>query len=175
LVFLLDEGDRLNRFSEATQMQLRGLLQDAFINQHVRLVWCGVSIDRAWQSDTSPWFNLFKAEFHIDSLKPEEARRLILEPVAGVYEYEAEAVTRIQELSLNKPYPIQSLCSNLIDYAQERGMTRGCLTLQDVEAIWADIQQKDQSDQSPAYESNQPQVQIAESQTKYETSENNSP
>ncbi len=151
LVFLLDEGERLNEFSEETQMRLRGLLQKPLINQHVRLVWSGVGIDRTWYSDTSPWFNLFKDEFHVDSLRPEDARRLILEPVAGVYDYEQEAVAKIQELSLNKPYLIQRLCSNCIYHVQERGMNRGRITLQDVEAVWADIQKRDESNKLFTY------------------------
>lgn len=142
LVFLLDEGDHLNEFSETTQMQLRGLLQNAFINQHVRLVWSGVSIDQTWQSNTSPWFNLFRSEFRLDSLSAENARRLILEPVEGIYLYEEAAIAKIQELSLNKPYLIQRLCCDCIDYIQEREGNQDCITLQDVETVWVSTQQR---------------------------------
>jgi hypothetical protein len=137
LIFLLDEGDHLNEFSEQTQMQLRGLLQKPLINQHVRLVWSGVGIDRTWHSETSPWFNLFKTEFHMGSLEPEEARRLILEPVAGVYNYEDEAVAKIFALTECKPYLIQRLCGNCIDYLQEQSTKRDHITRQDIEAVKA--------------------------------------
>lgn len=135
-VFLLDEGDRLNEFSEETQMRLRGLLQKPLINQHVRLVWSGVSINHTWHSDTSPWFNLFKNEFYLSGLEPEEARHLILEPVAGIYNYSEDAILKIQELTQKKPYLIQWLCSRCINYLHEQGRIQGHVTLQDVETTW---------------------------------------
>ena len=164
LVFLLDEGDRLNEFSESTQMKLRGLLQTPLMNKHVQLVWSGARIDQVWKSDTSPWFNLFKADFHLGSLKPEAARNLITQPVNNLYDYEDAAISKILALTNRKPYPIQQVCSACIASleAEQRH-----ITVQDVERAWTKQKQDNQSKPSLTYQTASPQTQIAEAQTPY--------
>lgn len=142
LVFLIDEGDYLNKFSKETQERLRGLLQDPFINQHVRLVWSGVEIDHAWKSATSPWYNILKPDVPLDRLETEEALRLISGPVAGVYRYDDTAITKILELTQHKPYLIQLLCQKCIDYVQKHGVRRGRIILEDVEAVQSDFEKE---------------------------------
>ncbi|MFN8459108.1 MAG: hypothetical protein U0401_31410 [Anaerolineae bacterium] len=79
-------------------MRLRGSLQKPLINQHM-FGWFGLEcpLNHTWHSDTSPWFNLFKNEFYL--FRTGRGRHLILEPVAGIYNYSEDAILKIQELT----------------------------------------------------------------------------
>jgi hypothetical protein len=111
---------------------LRGALMTP-TGQHVLLVWSGQAIERTWRSWGSPWYNLFKHEIQLGGLEEAEARRLIVEPVKGLFEYDEEAIAGILSYSQGVPYQIQRLCSacvrRLLDEERDR------ITVADVDVV----------------------------------------
>ena len=65
------------------------------------------------------WSALFGIGYRIgvSSLSKEDARRLVIEPVAGRLEYEASARDRVLEMCACHPFLIQSRCSRVFDQA----------------------------------------------------------
>jgi hypothetical protein len=75
------------------------------------------------------------------TLKPfslEEARQLILKPVASIYHYDDKAVTKILEETDGHPFRLQQLCREIIQRVTEKKRKR--ITLVDVETTLDTIQ-----------------------------------
>jgi len=122
LVLLLDEGDELNRYDSRVQARLRGVFMTR-AGRYLRMVWSGLSIDKEWKLGTSPWYNLF-IETYLAPFTREEARRLIEEPVRGIYRYDKDAIELILRYSECKPFRIQQICLATINRVLARRRRR---------------------------------------------------
>ena len=55
----------------------------------------------------------------VTALDPENARRVVIEPVKGKLSYSPEAVDRVLALTARQPYLLQCLCNRVFDFAVE--------------------------------------------------------
>lgn len=131
LVLLIDEVDELNKFSERVNQKLRSVFMKTFAENLVAVM-SGAHIRKNWESEGSPWYNFFE-EIEVPPLDKEHAVELIRQPVAGIFSYDAVAVTKIIEYSECKPYTIQRYCVNAINRIIEQKRRR--VTAGDVEAV----------------------------------------
>jgi ligand-binding sensor domain-containing protein len=131
LILLMDEVDVMNSYDQLVQQQFRRILMKRFARQ-VGVVASGVHVFREWSRDESPFRNLF-VEIHLGTMEEEAARRLITEPVKGIYSYDDEAVDLILRYSEHKPWRIQRLCLELVNRLLAERRTR--VTRQDVEEV----------------------------------------
>jgi PAS domain S-box-containing protein len=142
LVLLLDEGDELNKYDPRVQARLRGVFMTK-AGRYLRIVWSGLSIDKEWKLDTSPWYNLFAISIRLAPFTREEAVRLIEEPVKGIYRYDEDAIELILQYSEYKPFHIQQICLATINcvLAQKRRRGTGLIqvTKEDVERAYLDL------------------------------------
>src|SRR5215469_6222928 len=62
------------------------------------------------------WSTFFNLASHrpLSKLKPEDAQRLIEEPVAGYLQYDRFAIEKIRQLTGDQPYLIHIMCDTLI-------------------------------------------------------------
>jgi len=132
LILLLDEVDVMNGYDQLVQQQFRRILMKQFARQ-IGIVASGVHVFQEWSRQESPFHNLF-VEIHLDPLEEKEARRLIIEPVRGVYDYDDEAVDLILRYSERKPWRIQRLCLEAVNRLLLERRTR--VTGQDVEEVY---------------------------------------
>ena len=131
LILLLDEVDVMNGYDQLVQQQFRRILMKRFAQQ-VGVVASGVHVFREWSREESPFRNLF-VEIHLGTMEEEAARRLITEPVKGIYGYDDEAVDLILRYSEHKPWRIQRLCLEVVNRLLAERRTR--VTRQDVEEV----------------------------------------
>lgn len=129
LILLLDEIDVINRYDSVTQQQLRRIFMRTFA-RNLGAVVAGIQISKEWDRVESPWYNLFN-EIELGPLNDDAARRLILEPVKGVYGFDPEAVELILDVSQGRPFYIQQHCLEAVNNMLAAGRTR--VTLEDVE------------------------------------------
>jgi hypothetical protein len=132
LILLLDEVDVMNGYDQLVQQQFRRILMKRFARQ-VGVVASGVNVFREWSREESPFRNLF-VEIHLGTMEEEAARRLITEPVKGIYGYDDEAVDLILRYSEHKPWRIQRLCLEVVNRLLAERRTRA--TRQDVEEVY---------------------------------------
>jgi tetratricopeptide (TPR) repeat protein len=137
LVFLIDEVDELNRYSERTNQRLRAIFMKTFSEQLVAVL-TGSNIRKEWESESSPWYNFFE-QVPMPMLAREEALRLIHDPVKGFFKFEAAAAEKIWEASQGKPFVIQKFCVRLVNLAIEK--RRRTIVTPDVEAIRNEVLQ----------------------------------
>ncbi len=137
LVFLIDEVDELNRYSERTNQRLRAIFMKSF-SENLVAVLTGSNIRKEWESESSPWYNFFE-QVPMPALAHDEAMQLIHVPVKGFYKYEPEAAERIWEVSQGKPFVIQKFCVRLVNLAIEK--RRRKIAAADVEAIRNEVLQ----------------------------------
>ena len=129
LVLLIDEVDELNDYDPRVSQSLRSLFMKRFA-ENLAAVVAGVSIRKEWERETSPWYNFFE-EIEVEALSPREAERLVLEPVRGMFRFEAGAAQRIVAMTGGKPFQIQRRCLALVQRLHEEG--RRTVTLIDCE------------------------------------------
>jgi hypothetical protein len=91
-----------------------------------------VRIRKEWEKEGSPWYNFFE-EIAVDAISPEEARRLVIEPIRGTFRFEAGAAERIVAAAGGKPFQIQRRCLALVQRLHEEG--RRTITRADVDAL----------------------------------------
>ncbi|MDZ7291325.1 MAG: ATP-binding protein [candidate division KSB1 bacterium] len=135
LVFLMDEVDELNRYSERTNQQLRAIFMKSF-SENLAAVLTGSTIRKKWESESSPWYNFFE-QIPMPALTRDEAMQLIHAPVKGFFKYAPEAANRIWEISEGKPFVIQKFCVRLVNLAIER--RRRKIGAAEVEAIRQEV------------------------------------
>jgi hypothetical protein len=133
LVLLLDEIDELNGYSHRTNQRLRGLFMRSFADQLVAVA-AGVGIARDWDHEGSPWYNFFE-ELDVGPLDPSAARKLVIEPIAGVLAVDDAAVESLLAAADGRPYLIQKIALAAVQRAHDEG--RGRITLDDVERVTA--------------------------------------
>lgn len=122
LVLLLDEVDVLNEFSEKTNQKLRGIFMKEYA-EHLSCVMAGIGIKKEWESAGSPWYNFFE-EIPMHDFDRDAAKKLILEPVSGIFSYSPDAIEAILRFCGGKPYLIQKMCVSLIDTKLREGSFR---------------------------------------------------
>lgn len=131
LVLLIDEVDELNKYSEQVNQKLRSIFMKTFA-QNLVAIMSGTSIRKSWESEGSPWYNFFE-EIDVPPFEPEDAAKLITEPVAGIFSYDQDAVAKIIEYSECKPYVIQKFCVQVVNCIIEEKRRR--VTVADVDAV----------------------------------------
>ena len=117
IVFLMDEVDAINDFSEKTNQKLRGIFMKTF-SDHLSSVMAGIHLKKHWESSGSPWYNFFE-EIPMTHLAKEAARDLITDPVKGIFTYENEAIDMILNESGCQPFLIQKICVSLLNQQLE--------------------------------------------------------
>jgi streptogramin lyase len=132
LVFLIDEVDALNAYSNQVKYQLRSVFQGGNLAERVRTVMAGVHLDLEGPPEFSPPFN-YLYPFTMRPFTPEEARSLIVAPVRGFYRYEPAAVERITALSEGRPLVIQAFGLRLVERILDE--KRRTVVLEDVESV----------------------------------------
>jgi tetratricopeptide (TPR) repeat protein len=137
LVFLIDEVDELNRYSERTNQRLRAIFMKSF-SENLVAVLTGSNIRKEWESESSPWYNFFE-QVPMPALARDEAMQLIHAPVKGFYKYEPAAAERIWEVSQGKPFVIQKFCVRLVNLAIEKRHRK--IVAADVETIRNEVLQ----------------------------------
>jgi CheY-like chemotaxis protein len=136
LILLMDEMDVMNSYNQRVQSQLRSIFQKPFAH-NLGVVVAGTDLRQQWERYESPFYNMFTPL----TLKPfslEEARQLILKPVASIYQYDDKAVTKILEETGGHPFRLQQLCREIIQRVTEKKRKR--ITLVDVETTLETIQ-----------------------------------
>ncbi|MCG3118960.1 MAG: hypothetical protein ALAOOOJD_01256 [bacterium] len=137
LVFLIDEVDELNRYSERTNQWLRAIFMKSF-SENLVAVLTGSNIRKEWESESSPWYNFFE-QVPMPGLSREETMQLIHAPVKGFFKFAPVAASRIWEISQGRPFVIQKFCVRLVNLAIEK--RRRQITADDVEAIRHEVMQ----------------------------------
>jgi len=118
LILLLDEADLISTYDQIVQEQLRGVLMSSLARK-VKVVLSGTYISKDWHLQSSPWYNLFSREILLPPLDAREVKRLIQQPVQGVYRYDQEAISRIIAYSDRRPFEAQKLCLHAVKEALE--------------------------------------------------------
>jgi Cdc6-like AAA superfamily ATPase len=113
LVLLVDEGDALNRYSQAILAQLRTIFMVRAANYLKIVLTAEVKDNREWRLEGSPWSSIFGKQYHLTPFTSTEARRLITEPVPH-YRYQPEAIELILERSQLIPRHIQNICRQAV-------------------------------------------------------------
>lgn len=122
LILLLDEMDVMNTYDPLVQQQMRRLFMRTFA-RNLGAVVAGIQISKEWDRVESPWYNLFN-EIELGPLDDEAARRLILDPVKGIYSYDPAAVDFIIEASQGRPFYVQQHCLEAVNYMLTQGRRR---------------------------------------------------
>jgi hypothetical protein len=135
IIFLLDEADVLSSYSSLTQQQFRRILQDVFA-RNLGVVISGVHISKAWDRVESPWYNMF-VEVVVPPLNRQESELLMRGPVAGVYEWEDEAIRFIWHRSHGRPHRIQQIAHEAVNIMLDDQRRR--ITLSDVRQAYERI------------------------------------
>jgi hypothetical protein len=117
LILLFDEFEMLEQKIKEGQLDanflkyLRGLMQ-----HRVGINFLLAGAPRIRNLTEGYWSTFFNLAVHcpISKLKPEDAQRLIEEPVAGYLQYDRSAIEKIRQLTGDQPYLIHSMCDTLI-------------------------------------------------------------
>ena len=140
VVLLMDEVGQLKYYETHTLSKFRRIFQE---EARLGIVMAGYEIERQLNDVTSPWHNQLVV-LRLNAMKEENARKLIMEPVRGVYSYASDAVELILKESQRKPYLIQKICHaavaamlNRVHQLRGQGQeTEAMISLEDVmEAI----------------------------------------
>jgi len=130
LVLMLDEVDVINGYDTLTQQQLRRILVSD-LAENVGAVVAGAYINKTWMREESPWYNLFY-EITLEPFSDAEARRLLVEPVQGIYEWDAEALDYLVGLANGRPHRLQQHAFAVVNHMLAERRLR--ITLVDVMA-----------------------------------------
>lgn len=138
VVLLIDEVDELNDYDPRVSQSLRSLFMKRFA-ENLAAVVAGVRIRKEWEKEGSPWYNFFE-EIEVDAISAQEAQRLVLEPVRGLFRFEAGTAERIVAAAGGKPFQIQRRCLALVQRLHEEG--RRTVTQADVDALEAEVREE---------------------------------
>jgi ligand-binding sensor domain-containing protein/Cdc6-like AAA superfamily ATPase len=116
LILMLDEADVISTHDQIVQEQLRGVLMSSLARK-VKVLLAGTYISKEWHLQSSPWYNLFSREIMLPPLDERGIKRLIQQPVQGVYRYDQEAIRRIIAYSDRRPFEAQRLCLHAVKEA----------------------------------------------------------
>jgi ligand-binding sensor domain-containing protein len=130
VVLLIDEMDVINTYDALVQQQLRRIFMSSQA-YNLGAVVAGIQISKAWDRVESPWYNMFN-EIQVDPFPQDEARRLLVEPVRGVYEWEGPALEFVLAHADGRPYRLQQFGLQAVNHMLAEGRER--INLADVEA-----------------------------------------
>ena len=147
VVLLVDEVDVLNEFGEKTNQKLRGIFMKDYA-EHLTCVMAGIHLKKEWESSGSPWYNFFE-EIPVNAIEESSARKLILEPVRGIFKYQPAAVDLIFNATGGHPYLIQKVCVSLI--GEKLNANRFRITRPDVETVLKKMNEEIQRNQHELY------------------------
>jgi hypothetical protein len=135
VVFQVDEISRFNRLKYGTLLQFRSL----FITDHrVKAVLSGKFVDRSRDTaQDSPWWNFIGKEIEIEPLTPDEARTLLVTPVAGLFTYDEDAIQKILARGEGKPLALQQMGRDILQYKYNHDLLGPRITLSEVTAALA--------------------------------------
>lgn len=139
LLLMFDETVRLAEVVQTGQMDrivfnyLRGLMEQ---NERLDFIFSLSSQLEAIRREFGILFTsaLYK---HISFLEPNEARRLITEPVRGLFAYEPGVLDRILELTNGHPYYTQLVCHSL--FARWQANQDHQITIKDVDIVLPEV------------------------------------
>lgn len=131
LILLVDEADVISTYDQIVQEQFRGVLMSS-LARHIKVVVAGTYISKEWHLQSSPWYNLFSREIMLPPFDVEEIKRLIQQPVQGVYRYDQGAIRRIIAYSDRRPFEAQKLCLHAVK--ETLGQKKRHVTVSEVEA-----------------------------------------
>ncbi|RQW04510.1 ATP-binding protein [candidate division KSB1 bacterium] len=117
-VLLIDEADAMNQYDQSIHAQLRRIFMQEFSLNFAAII-SGTNYIQSWNRPESPWWNLFTL-IELNSFNKSDAAKLIQAPVKGIFKFNSDAIDTIIEATGGKPYPIQTLCMNLIYSALDR-------------------------------------------------------
>lgn len=128
VVFQIDEINLLVNFDYNTLLMFRALM----VHQPLfKTVLSGITLFKNRDRDAlSPWWNLYR-EIPIEPLTSVEARKLITEPVKGLFHYDDVVIDRIHAHARGRPLQIQDLCTNILRYKYRKRIIRRRITLED--------------------------------------------
>ncbi len=115
MIVMMDEIQKMDDFESIIPEQLRRILLN---EERVKMVMAGVEFFKQQGMKTSP-FNIH-TDILVAKFEEEEARKLILEPVQGVYFFQEEAINKIIGLSDLEPMKVQNLCRDAIQRMLKR-------------------------------------------------------
>lgn len=141
LVFMIDEIDIMNKFDESTKSNLRSIFQDPSA-ENLKIIATASHIEE-WSGPTSDWTNFF-SEHELGPFSDEDARKLIEKPVAGLFNYEEEAIEKIMAYTNNQPFTIQRYCEFIITRAYAEKKKK--IIVEDVEYVHHDISRKEKNE-----------------------------
>ncbi|MCP4345878.1 MAG: hypothetical protein GY795_10180 [Desulfobacterales bacterium] len=129
IVFQIDEIPLITDFD--TLGKLRAILVR---EPRFRAVLSGKNIPKDTELDlVSPWWNIF-TEIEVEPLTPSEARKLITEPVQGLFQFDEKAIDHIIGRAQGKPLSIQTMCADLLHYKYSTGKFTTRITEEDLYA-----------------------------------------
>lgn len=114
-VLLIDEADAMNQYDQSIHAQLRRIFMQEFSLNFAAII-SGTNYIQSWNRPESPWWNLFTL-IELNSFNKSDAAKLIQAPVKGIFKFKNDAIDAIIEATGSKPYQIQTLCLNLVNYA----------------------------------------------------------
>lgn len=124
VVLMLDEFDALIKCVQAGPLSkevlnyLRGIVQE---QESLTFIFAGSRLLRGMLRDEEAiYFNVARVH-RVGFLTPDDAERLVREPVAGYLTYDEAVVRGIWEATAGHPYLIQCLCDDLFRLAKESG------------------------------------------------------
>ena len=128
LILLIDEADAMNLYDQAVHAQLRRIfMQDFSLN--FGAVIAGTDYIQNWNRPESPWWNLFTL-VQLKPINKADAKKLIQEPVKGIFKFKDETLEKIIDHTNCKPFLIQQLCIKLVNHALDE--RRRTIYLEDV-------------------------------------------
>lgn len=130
VILLMDEMDVVSSYSTVVQQQLRRIFMSS-LAIHLGAVVAGIHISKAWDRLESPWYNMFN-EIALEPFPPDEARKLLSEPVRGVYEWEPEALDFVISQAEGRPHRLQQYALEAVNLMLAAARLR--ITLADVQA-----------------------------------------
>ncbi len=129
VILLLDEMDVVSSYDTVTQQQLRRIFMSSLAT-NLGAVVAGIQISKAWDREESPWYNMFN-EILLEPFTDEQARRLLVEPVQGTYEWDPEAIEFVLQHAEGRPYRLQQYALEAVN--QMLAAKRLHITVEDVQ------------------------------------------
>lgn len=138
IVWLMDEVDVLNTYSERTNQKLRSVFMKEF-SDRISSIMAGIHLKKTWEGQGSPWYNFFQ-EIPLTALEEKEARRLIRQPIQGMFPLSSAAEELIIRVSGCQPFLIQKIGLTLVTTAHEKKWKR--IDLPEVNLVLEQLQQE---------------------------------
>jgi outer membrane protein assembly factor BamB len=143
LILLLDEFEEFEALALKGKLEMeffrywRSLIQDY---QYIHFLLSGTR--RLQQLTRDYWeafFNITRLYHLQGGITRAGAEGLITRPVAGYLEYEEQAITKIHQLTADRPYLIHLLCSSIVNHCNDLG--KNYVTLPDINQVVDGIMQ----------------------------------